>query len=126
MITCHSCSATFEDYKALAVHILSSKKHKGKKWAAKYIQRNVINTKKREYGQAPMTPEQLEKRREAKEEIQRVLSGITKSIVAKCPKCKNNHRKLLEEEFAECIEAWRIQGLIAALCPRCTSGRSYG
>ena len=121
IISCHSCDQKFPDYKSLALHIVSSKKghRKGKGWAAKYIQKSVLVADKKQYGQAPMTEEQKESLRDAKEDIRRVLSGNTKSVIAKCPKCKNNHRKLLEEEFAGCPEAWKLDGLIATSCPSC-------
>jgi len=79
----------------------------------------MVAEKKQYGGQAPMTEEQKESPQDAKEDIRRVLSGNTKSVVVKCPKCHNNHKKLLEEEFAECPEVWRIDKLVATLCPNC-------
>jgi len=121
MISCHSCDQKFPDYKALALHILSNRKghRKGRRWATHYMCRSVPTPRNREHGRTPMTEEQKENLQDAKEDIRRVLSGNTKSVVAKCPKCHNNHRKLLEKEFAECPEVWRIDKLVATLCPNC-------
>ena len=118
MIPCHSCALEFDDYKALALHIIASKKghRKGKIWAAKYMHRNALNAKKQDYGRTPLTEEQ----KDNKEDSRRILSGDTKPVVVNCPKCRNNHRTVLEEEFAESPEAWKIKGLNAVMCPRCT------
>ena len=117
-VSCHSCSEAFEDYKELALHIIASKKHKGKKWAAKYIMINGLspeNRFERKQNGSPLTAEQ----RVSKEDCRRVLSGENEFVNTICPKCKRGGRPLLPVEYVESPVAWRIKDNLVKLCQNC-------
>ena len=115
---CLSCGADFWDYQSLALHILASKKghRKGKKWAAKYINRHVLNKKKTEYnGRVPLTAEQ----KANKEDTRRVLAGGQRVAEIVCPHCHKPSRVALEVEYVSSPQAWRIQGRLVKMCANC-------
>lgn len=117
-IICRSCGKDdFKDYTELAVHILSSSKktHKhGRIWAAKYSNRKTLS--KRIFGEyQPITDEQ----REAKEDTRRELSGETKLVPTRCPRCKTGSRQMIEVEHANNPEALRIDNYFVILCEGC-------
>jgi len=120
------CGHKFEDWGELANHILSSKDtaHKNKAsrlWAKKYVHRNAIS-KLKKIGQKKeleprqaLTPEQLE----AKHEAKYTLSGETKIVPVKCPRCKRGSRMQLEAEFVNSPDALKIDGCYGILCEGC-------
>jgi hypothetical protein len=117
-VRCLSCDKIFEDYQGLALHIIAEKKghRKGKKWAAKYISRHIIN--KRTYdnnGRVPLTAEQ----KANKEDTRRALSGEQRVVETICPKCKVSKRVALEVEYVSSPQAWRIHGKLVKLCVEC-------
>ena len=117
-IKCLSCGKECEDYKELALHISSSKKghRKGKKWAARYINKNVINKRKVEFnGRIALTTEQ----KISKEDTRRKLSGNMEYANVVCPKCERTNRPLLEVEYVNNSQAWRIRDRLAKLCNSC-------
>lgn len=117
-VLCNSCHAIFEDYGELARHILASKKgHKrGKMWAAKYLNRHVINKRFFENnGCSPLTAEDTKNKQDTK----RVLSGQQRSMETFCPKCKKINRAVLEAEYVANPLAWRIGGRLVKLCISC-------
>ena len=128
-ISCHYCSATFEDYSKLAVHILSSKKghRNGKKWAAKHLFINKLSARakneKRE--RVPYTEQDKANR----ESLDRIISGETVMVLTKCPNCQRGSRQLIPIEYAESQDAWRADnGTLMMNCSTCqgrTSERRY-
>ncbi len=115
-ITCISCGKVCEDYRELASHIAGSKKghRKGKRWAAQYLSRHVLN--KREYNnRTPMTAEQ----KTTKDDIMRIVSGEQRVADTVCPKCKKPSRAVFEIEYAESSSAWRIGGRLVKMCDGC-------
>jgi len=117
-IQCLSCGQGFEDYHALALHIIASKKghRKGKKWAAKYLSRHVLNKRKLELnGRVPLTVEQ----KANKEDSRRVLSGGQRVAETVCLRCHKSSRIVLEEEYVSSPQAWRIQGRLVKMCANC-------
>jgi hypothetical protein len=118
VIKCLSCGQQFDDYQGLALHIASEKKghRKGKKWAAKYISRHVINKKKVEVnGRVPLTAEQ----KANKEDSRRVLSGEQRVAETICLKCKRVSRVALETEYVSSPQAWKIGGRLVRMCASC-------
>lgn len=115
-VTCHSCNKVFPDYKSLAVHITKSKKghQRGKKWAAGYDLFDVMYEKKQ-----PERPRLTEQERENKADSRREISGINKTVVTKCPKCKGMSKQSLPVEYTNSQEAWRINKMLVVLCPIC-------
>ncbi len=117
-VRCNSCGTECEDYRELALHISTSKTghRKGKRWAAKYISRHVINKRTIEYnGRTPLTAEQ----RANREDTRYVLSGERKVADTVCPKCKKSSRDVLEAEYVSSPQAWKMQGRLAKLCDDC-------
>jgi len=118
VIKCLSCGKEFEDYQSLALHISSERKghRKGKKWAAKYISRQVISKQKVEFnGRVPLTAEQ----KANKEDSRRVLSGEQRVAETVCLKCKRVSRVVLEAEYVSSPHAWRIQDRLVKMCNSC-------
>jgi len=116
LVSCHSCNATFPDYAALALHISSSRSghRSGKRWAAKYLHRNVLK-QKTEFQRMPLT----ENDKENKRSLVRELSGETKSGIVFCPHCKGKHQQTLPIEYADSPTAWRVNNALAILCANC-------
>ena len=117
MPECRYCHQPTKDWHELAVHIIASKKgHRGgKKWAAKYLHRNLLN--KRDHPErAPLTDEQ----REMREDTTRELSGQVEYANTICPKCKRQHREQLPIEFTESPTAWRVKQTLVVLCSGCS------
>ncbi len=117
-VNCNSCGQLFAGYQELALHISTSKTghRKGKRWAAKYISRHVINKHKFDFnGRTPLTTEQ----KMNKEDTKRVLSGGQRYAETVCPKCKIRGQTAMEEEFASSPQAWRIGGRLAVMCDGC-------
>ncbi len=117
---CHSCGKEFEDYKTLAVHILSSdrKTHKyGRPLAAK-VTMNVTRLNKIK---DPETRTKLtEEEKETKASAFREVSGQTETALCVCPHCKQGHSENLEVEFSGSGAAWRGKtGLPVILCSSC-------
>jgi phage FluMu protein Com len=124
---CRICGQHFDDWGGLAQHLTTVKDipHKrnksGKLWAKKYIHRNAINklkkigAKKELEPRQPLTPEQLESKREAKY----TLSGETKYVPVKCPRCKTGSRQFLEIEFVNSPEAHKVDDCYGKLCESC-------
>ena len=127
MISCHYCNETFEDYKALALHIMSSKKghRNGKRWASKHIFLHNLSARakneKRE--RVPLTEQEKANR----DNLERIISGENEMVLTKCPGCKRTSRQLVPIEYAESQDAWRADnGAIMMNCPVCqerTAGR---
>jgi hypothetical protein len=125
-IICHICHTRFETWDELARHLLDTKdeQHKrnksGKLWAKKYLHRNAIR-KLKEIGKkdfeppSKLTPEQLEAKHNAKYE----LSGQTKVVPVKCPRCKTGSRQALEIEFVNSPDALKIDDYYVKLCESC-------
>jgi len=117
-IKCLSCGCDFESYQELAVHISASKTghRRGKKWAAKYLSRHVINKRQNNFsGGSPLSVEDIKNKRDNR----RVLSGETRYAETICPKCRKPNRAMLEAEHATSPQAWRIDGRLAVVCDSC-------
>ena len=117
-IKCLSCPQEFGSYQELALHISSSKTghRRGKRWAAKYISRHVINKRRRDIsGRSPATVKDIKN----KEDTRRELSG--KQMVADtiCPKCHKSSRVMLEAEYITSPQAWRLQWRLVKICVIC-------
>lgn len=123
---CRACGNRFNDWGELAQHINKAKdqahKNKASKlWAKKYIHRNAIN-KLKKIGQhkeleprQKLTPEQLE----AKHEVKYQLSGETKYVPVRCPRCKNGRREALPVEHVNCLDALIVDNCYIVLCEGC-------
>lgn len=124
---CWVCGRTdFETWDELADHKLNTKDtpHKrdksGKLWAKKYKHREAINKlkkigKKEQEPRQALTPEQLEAKRDSKYE----LSGQTKLVPIRCPRCKKGDRDFLPVEFVNSPTALKIDGCFVILCKEC-------
>lgn len=118
-VVCNSCGESFEDFQELALHISSSKtghKH-GKAWAAKYIHRGLIHKTNFENGRTPLSAEDIKNRTDTR----RRLSGEMAYVNTICPHCKKTGRPLLESEYVESVEAWRIGDRLVKMCALCGS-----
>lgn len=121
-IKCLSCRCGFESYQELAVHISASKTghRRGKKWAAKYLSRHVINKRDNNLRVgSPLTPADIIN----KKENRRVLSGDQRYAETTCPQCRKPSSAVLEAEYATSPQAWRIGGRLAMMCVGCDGGR---
>lgn len=100
MPKCHTCWQNFEDYKALAVHIMSSGgKCKGKRFASHVL----ADVKVREFTKrSPMSDEI----KQTAKECVRELSGETKKTRTVCPSCKQVTEQSIEVEYIQ-DRAWR-------------------
>jgi len=117
-IKCLSCGDDFESYQELAVHISASKTghRRGKKWAAKYLSRHVINKRDNNFSKgSPLTTEDIKNKRENR----RVLSGEQRYAETICPKCRKPNRAVVEVEHATSPQAWRIGGRLVRVCANC-------
>jgi len=117
-ITCKACGHTFETWYELARHIMSKrdKEHrKSKRWAAKYLQRHVLNKRTIERRGSPMTDED----KLAREDTRRKLSGTTEQVITVCPRCNHEQHQRVETEHIDNILAWRIRGCLVKLCMNC-------
>lgn len=115
-VYCNSCKQPFDDYQSLALHIVASKAghRKGKRWAAKYLSRNVIN-KRDLNGRTPLT----EADKENRESTKRALSGKVNYELCVCPRCDKGHREMIPEEFARSQQAWRKGKNLVVICGNC-------
>lgn len=122
-ILCHFCDhPPFDNFKELALHLITQKKtHKNRSsqiWAKKFLSKQEYLDKKvsRKFdGRIASTPEQLEARRESKY----VLSGKTKLVSVKCPRCKMISRQPLEVEHVDNPEALKEGNCYLVLCGGC-------
>ena len=117
-INCLSCGQEFGNYQELALHISVSREghRRGKKWAAKYMSRHIINKRDVELGgRVPLTTEQ----KINKEDTRRELSGDTEYVNTICIKCNKPSRPLLEAEYVNSHQAWRIGDRLVKLCVGC-------
>ncbi len=117
-VSCNSCGKVCEDYQELAIHISTSKTghKKGKRWAASYINRHVINKRTIDFSnRTPLTVQDIKNREESKRE----LSGVQVAANTVCPKCKHPSCAVLEVEHVESPQAWRISGRLAKMCESC-------
>ena len=123
---CRACGIKFNDWGELASHINTSidvrhKNKASKKWAKLYIHRNAIN-KLKKIGQnkeleprQKLTPEQLEAKRDAKY----TLSGQTKYVPCRCPKCKKGYRDFVEIEHVNSTNAVMVDNCFVKICEGC-------
>lgn len=118
MPKCNSCGKECEDFRELALHIMAGKSshRKGKKWAATYLQRRVLN--KREYDNNERTP-LTEEQKQTREDLKMTLSGKTRYVNTICPKCKTTAMPSLEVEYITSPLAWRIGDRLAKICESC-------
>jgi len=117
-IKCLSCGDDFESYQELALHISASKTghRRGKKWAAKYLSRHVINKRQNNFsGGRSLSVEDIKN----KSDNRRILSGEQIYTETICPKCRKPNRAVLEAEYAASPQAWRIDGRLAVVCVGC-------
>lgn len=120
MPICHSCQQPFADFKALALHIASSKKghRKGKMWAAKYLsnQRALdMKTTMQNRNHTPLTQQEKDNKANAHRE----LSGKVVNTDTICPHCKRQGISQLPIEYAHSSEAWRAGKCLVKLCISC-------
>ena len=102
MIQCHTCWQSFPDYKALALHIMTSKgKCKGKRFAS-----HVLAGKNNKKEFSPRTPMTEETKQKIKDCV-RVLSGESEKVRTVCPNCKKVTEQRLEAEYITSGIAWR-------------------
>ncbi len=115
-VTCHSCKMGFADYEALALHISSSKKghRKGKKWAAKYLMRSLLQ-KQNNHQSKGLTEDE----KASKKEVERVLSGSNESVITFCPQCHNRQKQVLPIEYTRSENAWKIKDSLVVPCSDC-------
>jgi hypothetical protein len=112
----------FKTWGDIATHILTihkeNKKDKkvmsARKWAANFKYKNVLYGKK-EQTRVALTEEQ----KESKEDTKRIISGETKFVPVKCPRCKIGSRQFLEAEHVDCPEALKIENCFVKLCEGC-------
>ena len=130
-IKCWTCGRIdFINWGALADHKLNSKdkEHRkdkaGRIWAANYKYKHVFYDKeKKDQVRTPLTDEQ----REAKEDTHRELSGQTKLVPVKCPRCRNHNipdvprYERLEIEHVNEPNALRIDNCFVKMCNGCRS-----
>lgn len=109
---CKTCGKHVTDFKELIRHILSnSKTHPAwqVKWAGKatmnveYLDRKVTMQKQFEGGKVPLTEQEKENKQDAK----RVLCGIEKTVLCKCPACKTKFPTRIPVEYVESPSAWK-------------------
>ena len=118
LVQCRYCDAEpFNDFKELAIHILTNKKgHRGGLiWARKYMSRQGILDRKlslRGRDRAPIT----EKDRENRDNSRRELSGKQSAVTTICLKGKHAVLQYLPREYAESPYAWRVQGRLVVAC----------
>ena len=117
-IKCSSCGQEVGSYLELALHILSSKTghRRGRRWAAKYISRHVINKRERNIsGRSPATVKDIKN----KEDTRRELSGEQMVADTICPNCHRSSRVVLEAEYINSPQAWRLQWRLVKMCVTC-------
>lgn len=122
-ILCHACShVPFDSFKELALHIIKEKrthKNRGSQiWAKKFLSKQEYLDKKVSQkfdGRPVSTPEQLEAKRDSKY----VLSGQTKLVPIRCPRCKKGSRDFLPIEHVNEPTALKIEGCFVKLCEEC-------
>jgi phage FluMu protein Com len=126
-IICRMCGKRdFKDWGELAQHINSFKdtKHKNKAsklWAKRYIHRNAIDKLKKIGNKKELEPRQAltEKQLEAKREAKYVLSGQTKLVPIKCPRCKKGSRDFLPVEHVNEPTALKDGECYIIICEGC-------
>ena len=123
-VSCRQCGDDFEDWGGLATHIMAAKKtHKKKSdriWAAKYIAGNTLRHQQvlSKSGEDP-DKVRTEFGDDNRENSKRRLSGTQNYVNAVCPKCKKPHRPLIETDYVEDAEVWRIDDKLVKLCVAC-------
>lgn len=115
---CFVCHTTFNDFKALARHIVENKKthHKSLKWASKVLTNVEYLNKKQDFsGRSTLTEEE----RESKKECVRELSGIRETAMCLCPHCNARYPTKVEIEHIKNPTAWRKNKYLMLLCLTC-------
>ncbi len=125
MPSCNQCHKPCKDYHELATHIVSSKGHKkGRRWATKYLAIHGLSPKNRrdlpKHVADNPDKESTEFGEENRQNRFRELSGREKGVITMCPKCHTKDKERLPTEFTESPVAWRIDGILAKLCERCS------
>lgn len=93
-----------------------TKHRRGKKWAAQYLHRHILNKREhREGGRVALTEEQ----KEAKADCMMMLSGQTKVVKCQCPKCKHGRFERLPVEHVDNPLAWVVSGCYQVFCLSC-------
>lgn len=122
-MNCHSCHADFEDYKGLALHIMSTKKghKKGRVWASRFL----AQVNKKEF--SPRNPFSEETKQTIRDCV-RELSGESEVVKTLCPSCKILSNQRVESEYLTDKEAWRnSKGTLIVNCLGCKNKeRVYG
>lgn len=115
-IKCISCGNVFDDYSELASHIISTKKghRKGRKWAAQYVHRNLLNKRDNKFKDGKPAPPKTKP-----SEISLQLSGNQRCVNTVCPKCHSLGQEVLEAEYANSPNVWRLDDRIVVVCIRC-------
>lgn len=124
-IRCRACGQPFLNWDELARHIaekakLKDGRHKNTKWVKSRIHKKVVNAlskpvKKDYEPPTPLTESQIE----AKHEAKYTLSGDTKYVPVRCPRCKVGSRQFLEVEHVNCPEALIIENCYVKICESC-------
>lgn len=121
-IICRQCNTPFSSYGELADHIIEKGKshQKSRRWALKYKGRALTRVVV-EYKHVSEDPDKVHTDfgEENRENRNRRLSGETNYVNAICPKCHKVHRPLMECDFIQDWDAWRIENRIVKLCGAC-------
>lgn len=117
---CLNCHKYFEDYRELALHILSNKKthRRGLKWAARYMTRQNQLDRKVSLQDRVRTSMDEDDRQNLRDS-RRILSGRFKYAKTLCLRCKKIITQQLPVEYTDSPYAWRIQGVLVANCEGC-------
>jgi hypothetical protein len=123
MPACNVCHQVFSTWPELALHIATTKKghRRGKVWAASVLTNvRTLDQKRGMPERSPMTPEERESVKEAKEETHRELSGEAEMVMTVCPNCKRASRQNIPKEYTDSSNAWRTgNGTLIICCPNC-------
>lgn len=126
-ILCHFCNhPPFDTFGELALHLKVSKKIGGHNnrasqlWANKYLSRQKELDKKASFKKSAenrvvLTDEQKEAKRDTKYQ----LSGATKYVKVKCPRCHTVSRDFLPVEHVNNFEALKIDNCFVKMCEGC-------
>ena len=123
--SCHYCPATFENFKELAKHIIASKKvglhsnRKSQAWAKKFLMNKDFLDRKVSMNQGGGRIALTEEQKQNKEDIKRELSGQTKYVKTKCPKCKTLGFDFVEVEHLIEPFIWTENERILKNCEVC-------
>jgi uncharacterized metal-binding protein YceD (DUF177 family) len=131
-IKCRTCGKICTDWGELSNHTLEQikikndphkKDKRGIAWAKKYKHRNAIK-KLMEIGkEMPYRQQLTEEQKQAKTDTRRILSGETKAVPTKCPRCRKGSKKPiemeLEIEYIESEQALKDGDCFVILCNNC-------